>query len=729
MQRLKEFSKATVVFWGTVLILSLILAFTPLFNQLGYEFSLAMGFALPLLCGLYVLYEPYGSKKWLNIIIGLSLPVVVMLVNMLRVKNCDFIEGLGFYILGPIIGSILALSLALFIRKMLAKYWTLFFVLTWLCILIFPVLADLYFSPQIYFFNHGFGYFAGPIYDRVVEIDIRYLIFRLETMLLALAFLSAGFMAELSKHIKQSAVVSFIAAFALLACVIVFNHDTLGVTSSHQTIEKKMVKLSSSENWFAPTETSQEERAYLNFRLQKEIKDLVERFQMSQRPSIHIYIYPNDEVKKYYTGAGRTEFTKIWRNEIHITRQGFERSIRHELVHILFGRFGMPYLGLSKSIGLLEGIAQAYETPSLDWTLDEFSAAMFELGLAPDHPEALLSATGFWTSLGAKSYTLMGSFTRFLVEKQGIEKFKQVYANANFEKIYHKSPEDLIVEWQASLKHISVEENLRRATRYRFDRKSIFETQCPHTVARGLAEGWQALEAHRFEDALNSFERVLELTEGKNPSAVYGFIQSLLYQSIVSNEPDFYEARTEAELLLSNLEKSLPAKYLILNTALWHENGLSREDSLKFDAILDQHLSFGYDLSILYRKQAMELRLPLSIFSSLKSDEEALALLTEEILAAHSDGAMRFLKLLLAERFYKMHYYINAIELLEKTSLFVTPEIEFQRQALLLMSYLKTSQLSKAKAVNGSIKQGADTLVGANAKKQWVNHQMDLYEN
>jgi hypothetical protein len=61
--------------------------------------------------------------------------------------------------------------------------------------------------------------------------------------------------------------------------------------------------------------------------------------------------------------------------------------------------------GFVASVGLLEGIAVALETPSFEWTLDELSTNFLE-----NKPEfnvkSLFNPVGFWTELSSTSYTL-----------------------------------------------------------------------------------------------------------------------------------------------------------------------------------------------------------------------------------------------------------------------------------------------------------------------------------
>ena len=722
-----KFSTSSLIFFSLAAGFTLLLIATPLFNTLGYEFALAQGVFLPLVVGLFILSEKQPGSLWLNMGLATTLPLLIMLISMLFIRNCNPMEGFFFYLLGPVIGSVFSASLALLLKSMGLRLLKTAYVVIGLCVLFLPLGIQFYSSPQIYFFNHIFGYFAGPIYDRVVEIDSRYIFFRLETLLWSLAMFGLAYREKLIRKLSWQSLFAILSGIVIGAGAILFNYHSLGIEASHQEIEKRLFRINPSKQWYAPKEMPSEQKAYINRRLTHEIRYLKRSLKLEYVPEIKIYIYPNQVVKKRFTGAGRTEFTKIWRNEIHITLEGFERSIRHELVHILFGQFGIPGLGISKSIGLLEGIAEAYESKSLNWTLNEYSAAMFKLNLAPKRPETLLSAFGFWTGLGSKSYTLMGSFVSYLIQMHGIDAFKSVFARANFKDVYNQTPEKLIEGWKASLENIPISDDLMQATRYRFERKSLFQTQCPHTVARLIRAGNQAINKRRFGQAREAFGSILDLTDGKNPSALYGLIKTELYDAAFNSNTPFKVARLTADSLVKRIEKQIPAKYLILNTSAWQAGQLNRNDSLDFVGLLNKPLSYSYSLAIWYRLLALEYGLPMNLFSSIKSDEESLLQISLALSENQTARQSALLNLLLAERLFTYYNHRKVIERLTSAPEFDVAVVEFRKQMLLLQSYLRTHQFEKAEKIANMAHKTAGELIGANAKRLWINDQLDLY--
>src|SRR5690606_33050047 len=104
----------------------------------------------------------------------------------------------------------------------------------------------------------------------------------------------------------------------------------------------------------------------------------------------------------------------------------------HELVHVFSREFGMPVLNASPKVGLVEGLAVALEPPDgRPGVHEQVSAAMVrnvagqsDGSRITENLVARLSPVGFWTGRGAVSYTVMGSFVKFLIDSYGAEPFK-----------------------------------------------------------------------------------------------------------------------------------------------------------------------------------------------------------------------------------------------------------------------------------------------------------------
>ncbi|PSQ83514.1 MAG: hypothetical protein BRD40_01945 [Bacteroidetes bacterium QS_1_65_9] len=236
------------------------------------------------------------------------------------------------------------------------------------------------------------------------------------------------------------------------------------------------------------------------------------------------YLYPDEETKARLTGARETSVAPVWldRPQVHLLQSAYAESFGHELVHTFSREFGLPVLNASRSVGLVEGLAVAFEPPhGRPAPADQVSASLF-LGENDDEGKpsglaegvaARLSPLSFWTGRAAVGYTTMGAFVRFLAQRYGTDKLRAVYAQANFEDVYGTSARALADEWEtALLKRRTVARAAGALAERRFSRPSLFEAACPHHVppfVRAYRAGRSALAAGDTSAARSRFRRAL----------------------------------------------------------------------------------------------------------------------------------------------------------------------------------------------------------------------------
>jgi len=705
------------------LVLSIVLTQVPLFNTLGYESSLAMGIVLPFFLGLLAATALSPAEKFSSALFALLSPPLVMLVNMFFVRNCSYLEGLGFYVLSVGVGGLFAYSLMRFLKSLNIKFAFVVYVSLYVGIILLPTLYRFYFTPQIFFFNHLFGFFSGAIYDDAIELEWRYVLFRTETLLLSAFLLLYSFRHKFS---KRDLIVLTICFFPLIL-PFELGSDEFGITSSHASLAKALVPIDADGHWRMNIQTDSLTRKRTRDRLEAELRDLKKTLALDSLPNISIFIYQNADEKRKYTGAENVEFTKTWRNEIHITEQSFPSTIRHELVHILFARFGIPRLGLSNSIGLVEGIAVAFETPDFDWTLHELAAAILKNNLAPQRLESLLGSFGFWTGLGATSYTLMGSFVRYLIESYGIEKFKAVYADSDFMRAYNKPLSGLMLEWKEFLAEQPVPTALDSAVSYRYKRKTIFQTECPHRVAVELKYGAKALSEKRYKEAQKRFATVLSLTDGKNARAVQGYFSACLLQNLLDSVA-IDDAFRKGDSLVRRLEKPEPILFTIANAMMWTRFG--SQDSVKhlLNRVKEASLSFNYDYAIALRLEALAVGFNATYFSPLMSNSERDALLARAFETAKDSSAKAFITFLKAERLLAQGKDSSAVELLRSLPVFERAELEFQRRYDTLEALLRLQRTNEIADAIKQAKESASRFAGKRQKEEAIDALYRLYE-
>ena len=188
------------------------------------------------------------------------------------------------------------------------------------------------------------------------------------------------------------------------------------------------------------------------------------------------------------------------------------------------------------------------------------------------HPtlESLFSLSGFVQSNPLISYTLAGSFCRFLIDSFGIDRFKFIYGGGNFKNIYHRDGESLFAAWQSSVMHIPLQnaDNVKAA--YFFRRPSIFGKECARVIANLNAETRELLDHREYEKALASAEHSLGLS--KTPEAVFQKATALFE---IRRFHDFIEF-VQGQLSDTSVGFALIPLHLRLGDAYWALDSIAK---------------------------------------------------------------------------------------------------------------------------------------------------------
>jgi hypothetical protein len=351
---------------------------------------------------------------------------------------------------------------------------------------------------------------------------------------------------------------------------------------------------------------------------------------------------------------------------------------------------------------------------------------LFSLKLAPEKPQQLLSAVGFWTGLGAKSYTMMGSFVQHILTSYGIDKFKQVYSDANFETVYGKEPNELISQWESSVQRVAVTAELENATRFIFDRKSIVEAECPHMVAQRLHQASREFNNGNFHAAEQLYREVLQMTGGKEPAAAYGYIQARLVAAS-DRRQSFDTVFTEVESLAARLEKPGPALLTIASARLWMGYGPADSAARRLGDVYQRHLSFTYDLAAQLRLAMIREGLQMNVLSPKLSREDRLKIVRAQLDTARIESQKKVLNLYMAELLAMRWQYAEALTHLDMQEPFAQPELELERQMLRLKGFLVLGRFEDARKAAVEAKTVSRQTVGTVAKHHYIDALLKLY--
>ncbi len=557
----------------------------PLCNYLGYEYSMAIAVLLPWIIGPLVIsierrsqrlpsYASTVSRALRAALFVTIIPLLLGALNGLVVRNCSLPEGVLFFLLIPGVTAVLSSVLGIFCAATFRRP------LPWYVLLVTVTFSyGLYLgyaTVQIYSYNLMYGYFPGFSYDEILRIRPALVTFRMVSLV------AAGFIAVVGEYCwlqrwrersgervqlcaesrlwRRFPVAVFLAVVLLLSW---WFRDRLGFETSDAylrsvldgEIRTQHFRIHYAKNSFTPAELSAIANEH-EFRFSQLARAL--RVQ-DQRP-ISSYIYPDPEAQYRLIGTKNTNISKPWRREIHLSRSSWDQTLKHELAHAMAGEFGMPVIHAHYNIGLVEGLAMAVDGEFGNRTLHEYASAVLSFALV-QHPERLVRPVGFAFQASSVSYVLMGSFCEYLIDRYGISSFKNLYGGRTPERVYGRSYDDLIAEWEEYLAEYQTPDEWRDHVEYYFRRPSIFAKLCARKTANLNEEGFDALDRKDPARAKEFFRRSYNLS--RNSEAYAGLMRAAFAASQFDSVVRLYEAQD------SVLLRSTQPLAIFYGDALW----------------------------------------------------------------------------------------------------------------------------------------------------------------
>lgn len=386
-------------------------------------------------------------------------------------------------------------------------------------------------GPAAFALDHLLGVWPGPLYDEALRLDARLLLFRWETVALAVAVgaLAALLVARQAGRRWRSAA-ALLAAALLGAGAARAELARRGLDGDRDAMERALGgRLEGAAcTLIFPSETAPALAAAHLADCEFHAADVAAALGLAASPRVTVFLHRSDEEKRRHVGAGGTSFTKPWLREIHLTDSAVPQPIlRHELVHAVAsalspGWLGVPARhGLLISMGLVEGLAVALELPRGAWTGHQWTRAARDLGVLPDVASAIGPA-GFYGAAPARAYGAAGSFLAFLRERHGAAAVAALYRGGDFQAAFGRPVGSLVAEWLAFLDTQEVPRGLRNAARARYLRPALFAVPCAREVA-ALEEGaWALARRGRREEACQALRRVAAVTGRAGPLRAVG---------------------------------------------------------------------------------------------------------------------------------------------------------------------------------------------------------------
>jgi len=475
--------------------LSVVCACVPLFDLLAFEFAFVSTIPLTLHLGFAAArgWSPSQLAQTLSAaVLGLLVPICL---NALRVPNCNWGHGFGFFALLPLMGACVAVAMGRTCAALSRARPAATFLAVWMGAALWA-LAAFWWGPAVDAFSLFVGYYPGSLYDEVIALNARLVASRVEDLCVAV-----GAWAWATRAPRLTRAVASVSAVGAIAWAI-----SVDVHRPAQTVERALGGTSTSPGFrlVFPREWGAPRVEVLNAELAFISETLDAFFGGPPEGETTVYLYRTAREKKRLMGADDVRIAKPWQHAVHLHDvEVGDAVLMHELAHVWSTRLTPAFHALSltpwglPNMGLIEGVAVAatWDEGALDahtWT-----AAMRALDV--DTPlQRLLSPSGFLTTASRAAYTQCGSYVRWRRETGGVDALASLYQAGAL----NAQDAAEVARWEAYVDARPLGANALAQARLRFDRPAIFRKTCAHEVAAVRARAARALARGALDRAM-----------------------------------------------------------------------------------------------------------------------------------------------------------------------------------------------------------------------------------
>ncbi len=480
-------------------LVGIVLLFIPLLGDFHFESALLVSLAGCFWAGIRACHSSSEQNDFwdaLQVAGSLFLVGFPLLLNALF-TGCFSIDGLGFWLLFPLPSVFFGFALGRLFQAWKLSHRRYLVVAVLLVISIGFFLYELLTYPQVYFFNHVWGGWPGPIYDETVRIQASTVFFRGLTTLWAILLWNIPTINtdQFSKWVVGLAAIAIAISYTQLA--------EIGIISPRSHLQQMLAGHQSTEHF----EIYYDHRLYSDNEIARLAQEhefyydqITQQLDLTEHDTtnkIESYLYGHPWQKKRLVGAKFTSYVPIWldQDQLHIARQQIESSLKHELVHVLAKQFGNSLFNGSWSIGLIEGIAVAIDGGSSNTsTIDQIVVSEKPYPKAAELQRAF-SISGFYGGRSGVNYTTSGSFVRFLMQNYPVASLKEAYRSGDLAQSYSADWQTLTSQWHQHLDSVQVDSVDQQTASRIFGIRSLFEKECPHAVS-DFAAAWDEYRFH-----------------------------------------------------------------------------------------------------------------------------------------------------------------------------------------------------------------------------------------
>lgn len=462
----------------------------------------------------------------------LFLAAIPLLIYAL-ITGCFSTYGLAFWLILPIPSVFFGYGIGRLLRSWGIPYRRSISVFLLLLIAVGLFAIEFFNYPQVFFFNHVWGVWPGPIYDETIKVTGSMVFFRCLTLLWVTVLWHIPIINKdrLSRWILGLSVVSLLLGY--------INLTDAGILRPASTIQQKLgghkttphFKLYYDQDLYTNHEI--EELAKEHEFYMSQIADTLKLALPDSTNRIESYLYGNPWQKKKLVGAKFTSYVPVWlhQDQLHIAKQQIPGSLKHELVHVMAKQFGNKLFSGSWSIGLIEGTAVAIAGGSSKTSTTDQIVVSEKPYPKTKIIEHKLSPWGFYGGRSGVNYTTSGSFIKYLLKEYPASSLKKAYRSADLKAFYHQDLKTLIQGWHQHLDSVQVDSvDVQTAARI-FSIPSLFEKQCPHTISY-FSKSWDQYQLNMANQdtaaALESLDYALAASDSVAPVKATWCFQNLV---------------------------------------------------------------------------------------------------------------------------------------------------------------------------------------------------------
>jgi tetratricopeptide (TPR) repeat protein len=531
------------------------LCFVPLFNLLGFEFSFAIGIAAAFAgahLGAAVVWErrhgasrsdrdgadahPFSTVRslWQNaagrVLLVLLPPLLLVSLNALRVRNCNYRAGLEWYGVLPLASGWLGAAAGVcagllgdFRRRAVPTVIA-------FAIVIGSILWSawrFYAAPPIFAYDPFGGYFPGTLYDEDIAIRAPLGFARLYHALGAAAALAAcalwldgGRLRLELRAARGRALIALVCSLLAGGAFLLHARSArLGFALDTRDVQRALGAERTTAHFvlhYTPAGPWAKEIALHADDFELRYRQLESLLGVVPSGPVHAYLFDSAVHKQSLMGAGHTFIAKPWRRDIYLQADGWPHPVMmHELAHVFAGRFGDSLFGVSRrglafNVGLIEGVAVAAAWSGTPLTPHQLVKVMRDHKIEP--PLAGVMSLRFFGWNPTQAYNVAGSFCRHLLEKHGAAPLRQVFAAGgsadSWQAAYGRPFATLASEWSAFIDRVEVPAGEALMMRERLRRPSVFHKVCAHELALRREQARRALGEGDRARALSTLESV-----------------------------------------------------------------------------------------------------------------------------------------------------------------------------------------------------------------------------